>query len=95
MAMMLPKIGDWVSFYSAEDANVLTGYIVDISILNRTALVRVPATQHDYHIPIEDVSLEEDPTLEPEDIRALIDLALDLRDKDWLRDLRNGIDHEQ
>jgi hypothetical protein len=95
MTVIFPKIGDWVSFYSAEDAKSLTGYVVDVSIRNRTLLVRVPATQHDYHIPVEDVSLEEDPTLEPEDIHALIDLALDLRDEDWFRDLINGIDHEQ
>jgi hypothetical protein len=94
MAVIFPKIGDWVSFYSVEDAKTLIGYIVEVSIPNRTVLVRVPVTQHDYHVPIEDVSLEE-ATLEPEDIRALIDLALDLRDEDWFRDLINGIDHEQ
>jgi hypothetical protein len=91
MEVVFPTIGDWVSFYSTEDAKVLTGYIVNVSVLTRTVLVRVPATRRDYHIPIEDVSLE-DPTLEPEDIRALVDLALDLRDEDWFRDLMNGID---
>jgi hypothetical protein len=91
MAVIIPKIGDWVSFCSTEDAKVLTGYTVNVSVLTRTVLVRVPATRRDYNIPMEDVSLEE-PALEPEDIRTLIDLALDLRDEDWFRELMSGID---
>ncbi|MBX6351896.1 MAG: IDEAL domain-containing protein [Thermoflavifilum sp.] len=84
--VVIPKIGDWVSFYSGADGRIVTGYITDVSMVTRTCLVTVPATEKQHTVLLEEVVVET-PELQGDDLRALIDLALDLHDEGWFREL--------
>jgi uncharacterized protein YpiB (UPF0302 family) len=86
----IPKIGDWVSFYSGADGRIVTGYVMDVSMVTRTCLVYVPATEKQHTVMMEEVVVEH-PELSSEDLRALIDLALDLHDEGWFRELTEGM----
>ncbi|GGI97218.1 hypothetical protein GCM10010885_03460 [Alicyclobacillus cellulosilyticus] len=86
MSTTLPEVGDWVSFYSPAKRRVLTGFILNIPKYTKVCMVYVPAEQRTMAVSLYDVT-PADVSLQPEDLRALIDLSLDLKDEAWFREL--------
>ena len=85
-----PQIGDWVSFYSSNDQRTLFGFIVNKISGSHNYVIFVPIKKHQYYGSVSSFKVE-DAVLLPEDILALIDLALDLKDKIWFKELTESI----
>jgi hypothetical protein len=77
-------IGAWVSFFF--DHRALLGFIVNQVPDKRSFLIYVPSKKKHYTCPASMV-VPEEPSVRKKDVQMLIDLALDLRDESWFREL--------
>ncbi|GMA61712.1 IDEAL domain-containing protein [Alicyclobacillus fastidiosus] len=78
------QFGDWVSFLFQHQA--LLGFIVKNVPEKQSYVIFVPSTGKHYTCPAS-MAIPEEPTLKPNDVQALIDLSLDLKDEEWFREL--------
>lgn len=79
-----------MSFYSANDRRLLLGFIVGKISGSQKYVVFVPLKKHQFYGSVSSFTVEE-PVLLREDILALIDVALDLKDEDWFKELTQGL----
>lgn len=86
MSYISPRIGDWVSFYSSNDKRYLSGFIVNKILGSQNYVIFVPVKNRQYYGSESSFTVEE-PVLLREDVLALIDLALDLKDENWFMEL--------
>lgn len=89
-----PRIGDWVSFYSVNDSRLLFGFIVENISRSQKYVIFVPVKKHLFYGSASSFTVEE-PVLLHEDILALIDVALDLKDEGWFKELTQGLSKNQ
>ncbi|MCF8564224.1 IDEAL domain-containing protein [Alicyclobacillus tolerans] len=83
-----PRISEWVSFYSPTDHVTLTGFILFYS--NKTVcIVHVPH-RGIYKVSVFMMTVLE-PSLQPSDLSALVDLALDTKDEQWFHELASQL----
>jgi hypothetical protein len=81
-----PMIGEWVTFFFEKHNKPLMGYIVVISSDFKTCTVFVPSSRTLFRIPFSD-AVRIPVNLGLDELRMLIDLALDTRDCAWFHKL--------
>lgn len=74
------RIGDWV--HTCHDMNKITGFIIDKDSQDVTIQVTIPDGYGVIKMPQDEVWTADD-TIWLDDIPALIDLSLQLRDREW------------
>jgi hypothetical protein len=74
------NIGEWV--HTCHNMNKITGYIVGVNANEVTVFATIPKNYGEITLRKSEVWLA-DNTIWMDDIPALIDLSLTLKDKDW------------
>ncbi|RKD26784.1 hypothetical protein BEP19_16430 [Ammoniphilus oxalaticus] len=84
-------IGQWIEFkykdYLGQEW-IGVGYVTIFSQSGSYVKVYDPTLRRTFNVPIKSITVKEDPHLKLDDINCIIDLALDRRDWNWLRELR-------
>ncbi len=75
------KVNDWVN--GSYNRQQITGFIMGIDKQHATVYVTTP-NYGPIVVPLDDI-WEADSTIWPDDIPALIDLSLAIRDKEWFQ----------
>ncbi|WP_307894032.1 IDEAL domain-containing protein [Bacillus swezeyi] len=87
------NVGDWVSFCFAFEYKEITGYIVRIYNHNQQATVQ--ATNGQLYLKnisaLKKMPARTAPKYTQADIRALIDVALDAKDRRWFEELTSEL----
>lgn len=89
--------GDWVQAYT-DDGALVHGYLIAASAPIQTALLQVTHSDNrelmGKEIAVSDrgmKKLSENPRRSEQELQSLIDLALQIRDKDWFTQLTNEL----
>ncbi|MDC3413931.1 hypothetical protein [Terrihalobacillus insolitus] len=78
-------VGKWVKF--KEGKKEFTGFVVGIKHFESEARVAVPKLRKTKTVPFFSIKDYEEPTIDSEQIDAMIDVALDTRDFEWVKEL--------
>ncbi|NWL87566.1 MULTISPECIES: hypothetical protein [unclassified Paenibacillus] len=78
-------LGDWI--FTAHNGNKITGFITDMAGDWVDIFVTIPQRYGTITRPISEVWTHDDKdvVLSPDDIPALIDLSLQIKDEEWFR----------
>lgn len=79
------KVGGWVSFRIGKDVHI--GFITKIIRFDSKAQVAVPKISKTFTVNFRNLNDRESVNIRKEDIENLIDVALDARDFDWVKEL--------
>ncbi len=89
--------GDWVQAYT-DDGALVHGYLIAASAPIQTALLQVTHSDNKElmgkEIAVSDRAMKklaENPRKSEQELRSLIDLSLQIRDKEWFAELTNEL----
>lgn len=79
------QVGKWVKF--KEGNKEFTGFVIATKPSEGEARVAVPSIRKTKSVPYYAITDFDEPVMSSEQIDAMIDVALDIRDFDWVKEL--------
>ncbi|WP_068786630.1 hypothetical protein [Paenibacillus phocaensis] len=76
-------VGDWA--FALHEGTKITGYVTGINSGQVDLFVTNPKGYGPVTMPVSEVGIHGAPVVWPDDIPAMIDLSLMIRDEDWFR----------
>ncbi|MNC46575.1 hypothetical protein D3C75_955990 [compost metagenome] len=75
------NVGDWV--FAVHEGNKITGFLAGICDELASVFVTIPQGYGMITMPLKELGSHNEPVVWLDDIPALIDLSLDVRDREW------------
>ncbi|UOE92055.1 hypothetical protein [Alkalihalobacillus sp. LMS39] len=82
------SIGQWVKFYCKEMNAFKKGFVLSLQEANGMVNIIIPENGKCYSKPPSSIHDCNSISLEQEDLDAMVDIALDVRDFHWLQQLQ-------